>query len=115
MRPLTALAAGRKGAMERLDEFRRQLDELDERLLEVLARRFDVCREVAAHKAEAQIPMMQPARVAEVKRRAVERGRSAGLAEAFVTALYELVIAEACRIEDELLGAARPAGGAAEE
>jgi chorismate mutase-like protein len=94
--------------MERLEEFRRQLDELDERLLDVLARRFDVCREVAGHKAEVQIPMMQPARVAEVKRRAVERGRSRGLSEGFVTALYELVIAEACRIEDELLAAAPP-------
>jgi chorismate mutase len=96
-----------------LEEFRRRLDALDERLLDVLARRFDVCREVAAHKAEAKIPMMQPARVVEVKRRAVEAGRSKGLAEAFVTALYELVIAEACRIEDEILG--DPGAGAADE
>ena len=93
--------------MERLEELRARLDELDERLLDVLARRFDVCREVAAHKAEAQIPMMQPARVAEVKRRAVQNGESRGLAGGFMAALYELVIAEACRIEDEILAAAR--------
>jgi chorismate mutase len=100
--------------MERLEEFRRQLDELDGQLLDLLARRFDVCRQVAALKAEEQIPMMQPARVAEVKRRAVERGRSRGLAEAFVTALYDLVIAEACRIEDVLLEAGLPRVGTAE-
>ena len=92
--------------MERLEELRSRLDDLDERLLEVLARRFDVCREVALHKAEANIPMMQPGRVSEVKRRAVRNGQSRGLAEGFTVALYELVIAEACRIEDEILDGA---------
>jgi chorismate mutase-like protein len=92
--------------VERLAELRRRLDELDARLLDVLARRFDVCREVAAHKAEARIPMMQPGRVAEVKRRAVENGGSRGLDPGFMAALYDLVIAEACRIEDEILAVA---------
>lgn len=105
---MRAVSGGRGGedGMEKLRGFRARLDELDARLLEVLAQRFEVCREVAAHKAEARIPMMQPDRVAEVKQRAVDNGRSRGLAAAFMASLYDLVIAEACRIEDEILEAA---------
>lgn len=93
--------------MERLEELRRRLDDLDEQLVEVLAQRLNVCREVAAVKAAEHIPMMQSARVAEVKRRAARNGRARGLGEAFVAALYDLVVAEACRIEDEILAARR--------
>jgi len=98
--------SGREGGMDELQAFRARIDELDERLLDLLAQRFEVCREIAAHKAAARIPIMQPGRVAEVKRKAIENGRSRGLAESFMAALYDLVIAQACRIEDEILKAA---------
>jgi chorismate mutase len=59
---------------------------------------------VAEYKAAEGIPMMQPARVAEVKRRAVQRALPAGLSEPFTLGLYELIISEACRMEDEIIG-----------
>lgn len=76
---------------------------MDEQIVSLLARRFAICREVAAYKSEAGIPMMQTGRVNEVKRRAAERGRAQGLSERFVTSLYDLIIDEACRIEDEII------------
>jgi len=88
---------------EKLQQFRRELDELDEQLLDVLSRRLAICREVAAYKAESGIPMMQEQRVAEVKARAAERGHGRGLRREFVLAIYELVIDEACQIEDEIM------------
>jgi chorismate mutase len=93
--------------MEKLTEFRRQLDEMDEQLVTLLARRLNICREVAAYKIEAQIPMMQHARVKEVIQRAAQNGKSKGLSESFVAALYTLIIDEACRIEDEIIESAR--------
>jgi chorismate mutase len=92
--------------MEELLQFRKELDELDRRLMETLAQRFAICRQVAEYKAEHQIPMMQPARVLEVKKRAAERARAAGLTERFGLELYDLIIAEACRMEDEIIEAA---------
>jgi chorismate mutase len=89
----------------KLQQFRRELDELDDRLLDLLSRRLAICREVAVYKAEAGIPMMQEPRVAEVKARAAAGGHGKGLREEFVLAIYELVIAEACRVEDEIIGA----------
>lgn len=90
---------------EKLLLFRRELDHIDDELLDVLSRRLAVCRSVAVYKAESGIPMMQDARVAEVKARAVARGRGRDLREEFVRALYEIVIAEACEIEDEIIAA----------
>jgi len=93
--------------MERLSTFRRELDELDEELMRILARRFEICKQVAAYKAEMNIPMMQPARVAEVKRRAAKRAVSAGLSEKFALDLYTLIISEACAMEDEIIEGTR--------
>jgi chorismate mutase-like protein len=90
---------------EKLLRFRRELDELDDQILDVLSRRLGICREVALYKAEAGIAMMQAGRVAQVKARAVAKGKTKGLSENFVLSLYEIVITEACRIEDEIIRA----------
>jgi|SRR5690242_20109956 len=95
--------------MEELLRFRKELDELDRRLIDTIAERFAICRRVAEYKAEHQIPMMQPARVLEVKKRAAERAMTAGIAERFALELYDLIISEACRMEDEIIDAATPA------
>jgi chorismate mutase len=92
--------------MEELLRFRKELDELDCRLMDTLAQRFAICRQVAEYKAEHQIPMMQPARVLEVKKRAAQRALAAGLTERFGLELYDLIISEACRMEDEIIEAA---------
>jgi len=90
---------------DKLLQFRRELDELDDQILDVLSHRLAICREVALHKAEAGIPMMQAVRVDEVKARVVSKGTIRGLSQDFVISLYDIVIAEACRIEDEIINA----------
>ena len=57
-----AVAAG-------LAPFRRRLDEIDAQLVDLLGERFQICREVAVHKAENEIDMMQPGRVEIVRAR----------------------------------------------
>ncbi|MFL6449389.1 MAG: chorismate mutase [Bryobacteraceae bacterium] len=79
--------------------FRRELDEIDERLMALLAQRFSICRQVAVYKAETGTPMMQPGRVAEVKAKARDRAINNGLSEEFARDLYEAIISEACRLE----------------
>ena len=72
-----------------LASFRRRLDALDEQIAGLLGERFEVCREVARHKSEHQIPMMQPARVAQVRARYLERGAQAALPPAFTAELFD--------------------------
>jgi chorismate mutase-like protein len=87
-----------------LEPFRRRLDVLDEQIAGLLGERFEVCREVARYKSEHEIPMMQPARVAQVRERYLERGVQAALPPDFTAELFELLINATCRMEDELMG-----------
>ncbi len=87
-----------------LDPFRRRLDVLDDDIARLLGERFDICRDVAAYKSEHEIPMMQPDRVEIVRNRYLQRGAAANLPEPFVRALFDLLIASTCRLEDELMG-----------
>ncbi len=49
--------------------------------------------------------MMQPGRVAEVRARYRARGAECGLPADFTSALFEVLIAATCKMEDELIGA----------
>lgn len=90
--------------MSGLEPFRARLDALDEEIARLLGARFQVCREIALHKRERGIPMMQPERVAQVRARYRERGAECELPSDFTNALFELLIAATCKLEDELIG-----------
>jgi chorismate mutase len=89
-----------------LDPYRRRLDELDDGIARLLGERFEVCREIARYKQAEGIPMMQPARVAEVRARYLARGEEANLPPEFAADLFELLIAATCKEEDELMAEA---------
>ena len=89
--------------MDALALFRQQLNSLDEEIVRLLARRFQVCRAVAHHKHEHGIPMMQPGRVTEVKERCARMASELGMDPEFARRLYGLIIDEACRMEDEII------------
>lgn len=94
---------------------RARIDELDSELIRILGERVQACASIARIKSDANIPMMQPDRLADVRDRLVEKGRSAGLEPEFVAELHTTITRETCRIEDELMGNAPgeclPAGG----
>lgn len=91
--------------METLNDFRCELDQLDQELVALLGRRFEICRRVAHFKQQHGIPMMQPGRVAEVKERSAGLAARHGMNPAFMRTLYAHIIDEACRLEDEIIDA----------
>ena len=86
-----------------LDTFRRQLDRLDDQIVELISQRLAVCENVARFKKAEQIPMMQPHRVDVVKQRAADKAKARGVDEQFIKRLYTLMIDEACRLEDVII------------
>jgi 4-amino-4-deoxychorismate mutase len=97
-----AVAAG-------LAPFRARLDQIDAQVVDLLGERFRICREVAVHKAENEIEMMQPGRVEIVRARYLRHGAEADLPAGFTAAFFDLMIDATCRAEDELIE--RLAGG----
>jgi chorismate mutase-like protein len=98
-----------------LASFRERIDRVDEQLVNALAERVAICREVAEHKRARDIPMMQPERVAAVEERWSSLAAERGLDADFGRAMARVVVAEGCRVEDEIIGAATDARPAAPE
>ncbi|MCU1393616.1 MAG: hypothetical protein JWM34_2044 [Ilumatobacteraceae bacterium] len=91
--------------MTGLPELRARIDELDQRLVEVLAARLAVCEEVARFKEGTDTPVIQPARVRDVitsrRQWAIDRGMDPDFAEQ----VFRVLLAETHRIE---VAGARP-------
>ncbi len=91
-----AVAAG-------LAPFRARLDEIDSQLVDLLGERFQICREVAVHKSQNAIEMMQPGRVEIVRARYLQHGAEVDLPGDFTASFFDLMIDATCRAEDELM------------
>lgn len=96
--------------MSDLSRFRADIDAIDDQIVDLLARRFALVREVAHHKLRHGIPIVLPDRIEQVKSRCAERAALQGLDPAFVTALYAAIIDRSCDAErDAQAEAASPA------
>jgi 4-amino-4-deoxychorismate mutase len=95
-------------AMTDLASFRRRIDAIDDRLLALLGERFAVIREVAAYKAPRAIPAVIPERVAAVRERCAGEAPRHGLDPDLVRRLYDVLIDEACRLEEALMARPEP-------
>ncbi len=93
-------------AMPDLSSFRRQIDAIDDRLLALLGERFQLVRQVAAWKASRGIPAVIPERIVEVRERCAAAAGGLGMEPEFVRRLYELLIDEACRVEEGFMNQA---------
>jgi chorismate mutase len=83
-----------------LEDLRAKLDRIDARLLEQVRDRINCCLEIAEYKRVHGVAMMQPHRIAFVQERAARYGAEHGIDGDFLRGLYELIIAETCRVED---------------
>jgi len=89
--------------MEPLKPYRAQIDAIDDRIVDLLAQRMDIVREVAALKAAKGIPAVLEDRIIEVRERCAARGAAMGLDEELVRRLYTLIITYACDLEEDLI------------
>lgn len=88
-----------------LEELRAELDRIDTELLDRLAARIDCCVRIGHVKRAHAVPMMQPQRIGVVQERAAAFADRHGIDRDFMRQLYDLIIAETCRIEDIVIGA----------
>ena len=89
---------------EELLALRREIDDLDQALIDVLAKRYDVVRRVGEFKTEYNMEAVQPVRAQAVKDRAIDLGAAQGLDREFMRKLYDLVIDHAHDMEHDILG-----------
>jgi chorismate mutase/prephenate dehydratase len=90
---------------DQLESLRRQLDTIDDGLVDLLADRQDAVRRVAeVKKANADAPLRDTAREAEQIARLCERARERGLDELFVSRLFREILDLSVRTQEMHLG-----------
>ncbi|NNC73474.1 MAG: chorismate mutase [Sphingomonadaceae bacterium] len=90
---------------EKLAEWRTQIDDIDREMVTLLARRFQITREVGEWKAQNGVPPVDPERekrqVARLQERAAETGLSADFLERFLRIIIDEVVSHHRAIRDE--------------
>jgi chorismate mutase-like protein len=87
-----------------LSDIRAKIDKVDLQIITLIAKRFAYVAQVGKYKKEKQIPMMQQKRVDEIIGLMKQRAEALNLSPIFLENLYTLIIQEACRMEDIIIG-----------
>ena len=88
--------------MGSLKPFRDEIDALDEKLIDLLARRFEIVREVGALKAREGLDVVQSARAQQVLERVSAMAKAKGLDPVLMREIWAMMIARAHVIEEEI-------------
>lgn len=89
---------------ERLGELRREMDEIDERLLDLISKRMEISREIGRFKVENNMPVLQPVRYDYLVSRRVAQARELMVNEDFIRVVLEAIHEESVRQQLEVFG-----------
>jgi chorismate mutase len=92
-----------KQTTESLTELRQQIDQIDDELLTILAKRMRISREIGQYKKEHNMPVLQTVRYDEILDRRVNGAKEMGMDGAFMKTILEAVHEESIRQQIEVL------------
>ena len=82
---------------------RKQIDELDNQLMELMAKRMRVCREIGQYKKEHNMTVLQAARYNEILEKRGAQGALCGMDPQFVAKVFEGIHEESVRQQMEII------------
>ena len=88
---------------ESLISLRKQIDEMDDQLMDLLTRRMRVSREIALYKKEHNMGVVQTRRYTEILDKRGAQGSLCGMDETFVRRIYEAIHEESVRQQMEII------------
>ena len=88
---------------EGITQLRHQIDELDNQLMDLLAKRMRVCREIGQYKKEHNMTVLQTNRYNEILEKRGAQGSLCGMAPSFVAQVFENIHEESVRQQIEII------------
>ena len=88
---------------ESLRELRKQIDELDDRMIELLSKRMRISREIACYKREHSMAVVQTGRYDEILNKRGAQGALCGMSGAFMRSIFDTIHEESVRQQIELI------------
>ena len=88
---------------EGIQQLRKQIDELDNQLMDLLAKRMRVCREIGQYKKEHNMTVLQTSRYNEILAKRGAQGSLLGMGAEFVAKVFEGIHEESVRQQIEII------------
>lgn len=88
---------------ENLNELRKQIDECDNDLIQVLAKRMRVAREIGTYKKEHGMTILQTGRYSEILEKRGSQGSLCGMGSEFIKKVFEAIHEESVRQQMEII------------
>ena len=88
---------------ESLSELRQQIDEIDDKIIEILSKRMRISKEIAQYKKEHDMPVLQAGRYDEILTQRSQQGAQLGMSEEFVKEVFEAIHSESVRHQMQLM------------
>jgi chorismate mutase len=88
---------------EGITQLRKQIDELDNDLMQLLAKRMRVCREIGQYKKEHNMTVLQAQRYNEILDKRGAQGALCGMDSDFVKTIFEAIHEESVRQQMEII------------
>jgi chorismate mutase len=92
-----------KQTTENLTQLRQQIDEIDNDLLEVLAKRMRVSKEIGQYKKEHNMPVLQTVRYDEILKDRINQAENMGIGTVFMKTVLEAIHEESIRQQIEVI------------
>lgn len=88
---------------EEIAQLRQQIDELDNSVMDILAKRMQVCREIGQYKKEHNITVLQARRYNEILDKLGAQGAQCGMDADFVKKIYSAIHEESVRQQIDVI------------
>ncbi|MDD6641631.1 MAG: bifunctional 3-deoxy-7-phosphoheptulonate synthase/chorismate mutase type II [Bacteroidales bacterium] len=92
-----------KQTTEDLVDLRREIDSIDNELLELLAKRMRISSEIGTYKKEHGIAVLQTGRYNEILEKRIANGERLGMSREFMRTFLEAIHEESVRVQVELM------------
>ena len=92
-----------KQSTENLNELRTQIDECDNNIIEILAKRMRICREIGTFKKEHAMTILQTGRYNEILETRGAQGELCGMSADFMRTIFEAIHGESVRQQMEII------------
>ena len=92
-----------KQSTENLNELRTQIDECDNNIIEILAKRMRICREIGTFKKEHAMTILQTGRYNAILEKRGAHGELCGMSADFMRTIFEAIHGESVRQQMEII------------
>lgn len=89
--------------MEWLNKKRQEIDEIDNKIVNLICDRVSIIMEIGEYKNSNSIPVMQYTRVNEVMKKRAELARNRGIDEKLIHDIYQIIIDYSCVQEEKIV------------